>query len=347
MAETLGGEFIGDDAANGTGGFSSALGAAGTAVGAAFGAPWAGAAISALGGLFGSKKTNSAQENLARQTNQFNAQQAQLNRDFQERMSNTAYQRAVADMKAAGINPILGYSQGGASTPSGASASGVTPPTLHNVTKDASEAAQRGMATAQQFAQIENVKAATEKTKAETANTEVDTRLKQTEFFSGKDPLTWSQLDLSQKWTLLERQVATEIYRTGLTANQAEWVKEQFRNAQKTGKLIEAQTGNVKMDTALMEVNKAIQEMYRDGEAKAASDFWKSGWGGAPAYGLKYYAETANSATGALSNLKPWSGLFGGGSRNGGSGFYNGKRKWVPHSDGSKGYPSGGHYQPD
>lgn len=75
-------------------------------------APIIGAGISYLGG---------------RQQNVASAQAAQRQMDFQAGMSDTSYQRQIADLKAAGINPMLVSRLGGASTPAGAMPQFVNP----------------------------------------------------------------------------------------------------------------------------------------------------------------------------------------------------------------------------
>lgn len=120
-----------------------------------------GAAGSIIGGLIGKKGQKEA--------NDTNLQSAREQMAFQENMSNTAIQRRVADLKAAGLNPMLAYSEG-ASSPGGSMA------TVQNenlpLAEGVSSAGHSSMALTLMKQEVEKAKATARLTNAQASVTE-------------------------------------------------------------------------------------------------------------------------------------------------------------------------------
>lgn len=122
-------------------------------------------------GFIGQQQTNQKNWDIAQAANQSSAEQAARQMEFQERMRNTQYQTAVEDMKKAGLNPMLAYSQGGAGTPTGAMGSVSTATMKNSLGAGVSGYQQMSM----NEADIDLKKATTVGTTASTLKTEADT----------------------------------------------------------------------------------------------------------------------------------------------------------------------------
>lgn len=139
-----------------------------------------GPVLAAGGSLLGGILGNRSREESAAAANAASAYSAAQQMEFQREMSNTSYQRAVADLKAAGINPMLAAIKGGATTPGGSSYTAQMPQQFDVVTP-AVEAYNRTQVSSAQSAQYEaqtgltntqvkQVEAATDKIREEIQN---------------------------------------------------------------------------------------------------------------------------------------------------------------------------------
>lgn len=203
-----------------------------------------------IGGIFGKEGQESANES--------SAAMAQKQMDFQERMSNTSYQRGMTDMKKAGLNPMLAFMKGGASTPSGAMS------TYENENKVLGE----GMSKVN-FAEQENIEANTAKAEADAEKSKADAELARASAAETMSRIPVHGADYALK-VRLEQQSAQ--YYNVLMADfdkklaEGELTKQELQNAKETLRNL-IKEGNLK------EIELFAREMELPGlEAKAKSD---------------------------------------------------------------------------
>lgn len=122
-----------------------------------------GALIGGALSVFGGERRNKSQEGMSAKQMAFQSDQADIARAYNERMSSTAVQRNVKDMRQAGLNPILAAGQG-ASSPSSPSPAGAMPVLMDTITPAVNTAMQVSRTEAEVDQVVQNTKKLTNET---------------------------------------------------------------------------------------------------------------------------------------------------------------------------------------
>jgi len=249
---------------------------------------------------------------------------------FQERMSSTSYQRAVEDLGKAGLNPMLAYAHGGASTPAGAQA---------NIEDTITPAIQTGQAAYRatteasvRRAQVEDITAAAGLKTQQTAESAAKTHESQTQAVLNNALASKAEADTvtsAKHGSLMDTQSRSLLENLEKIAPEIKVLVSQARlNEASRSRLlaelpkIAAEIPKIRAETEVAyqeRLLKGVQtrlEFLKQNEGEASSAYHGSQMGQ-----VMPYVHSGATATGeVLGSLSPWAWLLGKGGKSGPSG---------------------------